>query len=191
MSPRIGLDLPTILEAATEIADTQGFDQVTLAAIAQKFNIRPPSLYNHVNGLQGIRQLLKLHGLTILHSNLSQAVQGKNGDEAVHALSDVYMAFARMHPGLYEATIPAPEVEDQEAVMLGEQIVRIFIEVLQTYGLDQEMSIHATRGLRSICHGFASLEQQGGFGIPLDLDLSQKLVLNSFLAGLQQMKNLL
>ncbi|WP_442604191.1 TetR-like C-terminal domain-containing protein [Paenibacillus sp. KN14-4R] len=188
MSPRIGLDLPTILDAATIIADTQGFEQVTLAAIAQKFNIRPPSLYNHINGLQGIRQKLKSHGLALLHVRLTQAVHDLTGDAAVHALSAVYMTFAREHPGLYEATIPAADPDDVESAELGEQIVHTFLQVLRAYGLDHERSIHATRGLRSICHGFASLEQKGGFGIPLDLDLSRRLVLNSFLAGLRQMK---
>ncbi|WP_419149797.1 hypothetical protein [Paenibacillus alvei] len=35
MSPRVGLTSATILEAATLIADTQGFEAVTLASLAQ------------------------------------------------------------------------------------------------------------------------------------------------------------
>ena len=33
-------------------------------------------------------------------------------------------------------------------------------------------AIHAARGLRSVAHGFATLEEAGGFGISLDPDES-------------------
>ena len=50
------------------------------------------------------------------------------------------------------------------------------------------------RGFRSILHGFASIESSGGFGLPLDLDVSFKMLVDTFLAGVhaqireQQMK---
>ncbi|GAX91699.1 TetR-like C-terminal domain-containing protein [Effusibacillus lacus] len=113
MSPRIGLDLHTILQADTEIADTYGLDEVTLASLAKKLRIRPPSLYNHVDGLHGLRKNLAI------------------------------------------------------------------------YGMEQ---LHATRGLRSILHGFALLEQSGGFGLPLDLDVSLRLLIDTFIAGIHTMK---
>ena len=39
---------------------------------------------------------------------------------------------------------------------------------------------------RSICHGFASIEQQGGFGLPLDLDISLHVLLETFIKGLRE-----
>jgi hypothetical protein len=44
--------------------------------------------------------------------------------------------------------------------------------VLASYGLRGEEALHATRGFRSVVHGFATLEAAGGFGIPPDLDES-------------------
>lgn len=58
MTPRPGLDLDTILQATTKMADTQGIDEVTLASLAKTLNIRPPSLYNHINGLPALRKSL-------------------------------------------------------------------------------------------------------------------------------------
>lgn len=58
MSPRIGLTLPKIVETAVEIADANGIQEVTLASLAQRLGIRSPSLYNHVKGLQDVRNIL-------------------------------------------------------------------------------------------------------------------------------------
>lgn len=188
MSPRIGLDLPTILQAAAEIADMQGIDEVTLASLASKLEIRSPSLYNHVNGLQGLRKKLAIHGLEQLHVVMTRAAVGRAGDDAVRALSEAYVAFARTHPGLYEATLRAPDPQDPEVQKAGAEIVDLVIRVLRAYDLEDEGALHAVRGLRSILHGFASLEQRGGFGLPLDLNVSLRLLIDTFLAGIHMMK---
>ena len=49
-----------------------------------------------------------------------------------------------------------------------------------------EDGLHAVRGLRSVVHGFASLEVAGGFGLPLDLDESFRRLVEMFIGGLQQ-----
>ncbi|MCY9017797.1 WHG domain-containing protein, partial [Priestia megaterium] len=40
--------------------------------------------------------------------------------------------------------------------------------------------------LRSILHGFSSLEQQGGFGIPLSTDETLDFLIRTFVLGLQR-----
>lgn len=64
MSPRAGLDTRTLVLAAAELADERGMGEVTLASLAAKLGVRSPSLYNHVNGLAGLRTLLAVHGPT-------------------------------------------------------------------------------------------------------------------------------
>lgn len=190
MSPRIGLDMTTLMQAATEIADTQGLEEVTLASLAKKLQIRPPSLYNHIDGLQGLRIKLAIHGLSELKKDLMNAAIGRSGDEAIYALAKAYIAFARQHPGLYEATLPAARPEVVELKQLSGEIVDIFIRVLQAYGIEGDEAIHTTRGLRSLLHGFASLEAKGGFGIPLDLDVSIQHMVQIFIAGLSVVNKL-
>lgn len=184
MSPRIGLDLPTIVEAAAEIADTSGIEEVTLASLAQKLGIRSPSLYNHVNGLKGLRLQLAIYGLKLLTESINAAINGKSGDEAIHAIAAAYMAFARAHPGLYELTLRAPDADDVEYAAYAQALVNIMVEALRVYGLDYDLTIHIVRGFRSYLHGFASIEQKGGFGMPQAVDESLKQVLNTYLIGL-------
>ena len=53
-------------------------------------------------------------------------------------------------------------------------------------GLRGEEGLHAVRGLRSVVHGFASLEVAGGFGLPLNLDESFRRLVEMFIHGLQK-----
>jgi AcrR family transcriptional regulator len=188
MSPRIGLNLQTILQTATQIANEEGVEAITLATLAKKLAVRPPSLYNHIDGLSGLRRKLAIHGMEDLHSKLTQAAIGRSKDEAVHAIADAYVAFVRDQPGLYEITISTSALEDTEIQLAGQKIVDLTIQVLNGYGLEEDAALHAVRGLRSILHGFSSLEQKGGFGLPLDLDISLHLLIDSFLAGIDKMK---
>lgn len=185
MSPRKGLDLPTIVEAAAEIADAYGIEEVTLASLAQKLGIRSPSLYNHVNGLTGLRIQLAIYGLKKLTETINEAVNGKTGDEAMHAIAAAYMAFARAHPGLYELTLRAPDAQDIEYEAAGHVLVELLVQTLSFYRLDRERSIDIVRGFRSYLHGFASIEQKGGFGMPQSVDESLKIVLQTYLNGLR------
>jgi AcrR family transcriptional regulator len=188
MIQRRALDLQAVLQAAADMADEQGFDEVTLASLAQKLQIRSPSLYNHVNGLPGLRSKMAVYGLDQLYQLMMQAVAGRAGDDAVHAMGEAYVAFARKHPGLYEATLRMSDLQDPDVQRVGSGIIELVVRVLSTYGLEGDAAIHAVRGLRSLLHGFASLELKRQFGMPLDLDESLRLLLDTFIAGIHVMK---
>ena len=184
MAPRNGINLHKILLAATEIIDTNGLNELTLTSLAQKLDIRSPSLYNHFDGLPDIRRLLSIYGLEQLLSALMRAAVGRSGDEAIREMAKAYISFARAHPGLYEVTFIAPAYIDDDLQKVGQEIVDLVTQVLEAYQMEKSDTIHIARALRSLLHGFASLEQRGGFGMPIDLDDSFKHMVDTFLAGL-------
>jgi AcrR family transcriptional regulator len=189
--PKIGLDISFIIEAAGEIADQYGVQEVTLASLAKKLGIRPPSLYNHFDGLTGLRKKLAIYGIDKLYEVMADAAIGVSGTEAVIAVSQAYVNFARRHPGIYEATLLAPDPEDVDVQRAGAKIVDLSVRVLQAYQLEGEEALHAVRVLRSILHGFSSLEQKGGFKMSLDLNESLLIILKAFLAGIGQIDRLM
>ena len=67
---------------------------------------------------------------------------------------------------------------------MAQQTVDVVRAVLAPYRLNEEEAIHAIRSLRSIVHGFISLEVAGGFGMPVDLDASFHWLINLFITGL-------
>ena len=103
--PKIGLELSFIIEAAGKLADQQGIQEVTLANLAKKLGIRSPSLYNHFDGLPGLRKKLAIYGINMLYEVMADAEIGVSGTEAVLTVSQAYVDFARRHPGIYEATL--------------------------------------------------------------------------------------
>lgn len=191
MSPRAGLNRAAVVEAAAVLADEVGFEGVTLARLAERLGVRPPSLYNHVDGLDGLRRELALLGTRELGFRIGRAAVAKASDEAVVAIARAYRSFVTEHPGLYAATVRSfrfshPADPDLRAVE-GE-VIGVVKEVLAPYGLRGDDALHAVRGLRSLVHGFATLESAGGFGIPLEVDESFERLLRIFVEGLRQQK---
>lgn len=185
MAKRVGIDKDAVVRAAAKIADDHGWDTLTLARVAKKLRVRPPSLYNHVGGLEDLRRELKILALRDLNATLSRATIGKSRDDAVRGLAAAYRAFVKRHPGTYAATmVAAPPKNDPALEAAAGHIVETILAVLHGYGLDRREGLHAIRALRSTVHGFAALEIAGGFGIPLDVDKSFDWLVTALLAGL-------
>jgi AcrR family transcriptional regulator len=182
--PRKNVDLDRILQVSVALADANGFDALTLASVAEQLGIRIPSLYNHVDGLSGLREALTLWTLRQLAEQLRRSAVGKSGDDAVLAVSHAYRAFARAHPGIYTVTQRA-HPDNAEISAAGAEVVDVLIMVLAPYGFSDDDTIHAVRVWRSVVHGFVDLETKGGFGIPLDVDETFRRLMMATLGGLK------
>jgi AcrR family transcriptional regulator len=160
---RAGLDPNTVVTAAAELADADGLGELTLARLAQRLGVRPPSLYAHVDGLEDVRVRLAERGALELAAAVRTAATGRARGDALAAVADAYRAYAREHPGTYAAL----QVGKSEAAT---EVVDVVAAVLRGYGLDGDDAIHGVRIVRAALHGFVVLETGGGFGMPLDLD---------------------
>lgn len=189
MSPRAGLDRAAVVAAAVELINREGAGALSLKRLAAELGVQTPSLYNHVDGLPGLLRELTLLNARLLGDCLADAAIGKAGPAAVEALMDAYRAYIKSNPGLYlfavrPASLDAPgDVEREQAET---RIVQIAVAVVKSFGLSGDDAIHAVRALRSVVHGFTTLETAGGFGIPLDLDESFRRMVAMVVAGLEQ-----
>lgn len=184
MTPRRGLTISDIIHTASNIADDQGLKQLSIGALAEKLKIKPPSLYNHVRGLDELHDLLAVYGCQKLLEKLEESILEVSKEDAVKQFSYAYVTFAKEHPGLYEATSRAAEEENVELKQAQEQIVLVILRVLEAFDLENEHAIHVIRMLRSMLHGFVTLEQGQGFGLPYDLDQTLEVMIRTFLKGL-------
>ena len=181
---RQGIDHRIVLQAASTLADEEGYEQVTLANIAKLLHIRTPSLYNHIKGLPELRRQLAVYGLTQLLAELTQAALGRAGHEAVQAIAAAYVNFVRQHPGLYEATMASPHPLDEEFHTVGNRIIALILRLLEPFNLNHDDQIHAVRGLRSLLHGYASLELKQQFNLAVDRDQSLRYIVTAYLDGI-------
>ncbi|MCC7210104.1 MAG: WHG domain-containing protein [Anaerolineae bacterium] len=188
MPPKKHIDRQRVLDVAIALADEVGFEQVTLAAVADRLGIRIPSLYNHIAGLPGLRHAMRLWGLQQLHEAMRNAAIGKAGDEAILDVAQAYRDFARVHPGIYAATLRAAGPDEPELAAVGEHILDVLQTILAPHGFGPDETLHVIRGLRSLLHGFVDLETAGGFGLALDRDESFRRLLNVFVYGIHALK---
>lgn len=186
MRVRPGLDRAAVVRAAAELFDEANGGDVTLAQIAGKLGVRTPSLYNHIGGQDELRQELAICGVRQLRDRMGRAAIGKSGDDAIVAVAHAYRAFAHERPGLYWITLRAPAAGDQELQSASQEALSVLQLVFQHYGLTESAEIHAIRSLRSLIHGFVSLEMAGGFGLPVDIDESFRYLLDMFIRGLRR-----
>lgn len=186
MARKAGITLGDLSQVAAEIADRDGLGQVTLAKVADALGVRSPSLYAHVNGIAGLRRLLQIHASAVLEKAFARAARSSHGLEAVAETARAYRRFARRHPGLLEALLPAPTAEEDPEVaeaMAGPAMV--VATAVTEAGIQPDRAVDAVRYLRSSVHGFVTLENGGGFGMPEDPDQSFEALVEMVVNGLR------
>lgn len=176
--PRAGLTPPLIARAAATIVDRDGRSSLTLARVADELGVRPPSLYNHVDGLDGLERLVALDGLEQLVDEARGALVGRSGRDGLRSMARVYRGFARAHPGVYPLTqIARPGDDDYQR--RARRLLDDLLALLSGFGIPDDELIHAARAVRSALHGFAMLEVQEGFGLDTDIDESFEWLIGS------------
>jgi AcrR family transcriptional regulator len=177
--PRAGLTSERVVAEAAAVADEVGLDHLTLAAVAQRFAVALPSLYKHVDGLDGLHRDLAVLGMQQLAAALSGAAMGRSGKNALEAVARAYRAFAKQRPGLYAATMRAPSPDDEEHTAVSQQALDVAVAVMRGYQIDGVDAVHAIRFYRSAMHGFVAQEASGAFGLPESVEESYRLTIEA------------
>ncbi len=183
--PRAGLTTERVVRAAGEMADENGWSQLTLAGLATRLGVRQPSLYKHIESLDGLHRGISLLAKRDLGEVIARATVGRSGRDALRALCLAYRGWVHEHPGRYAATVRAPAADDLEDQQASADVVAVVVAVLAGFGLDGERAIDAARTVRSAVHGFVVLEASGGFGLPRDLDASFAFLIDTLAGGLE------
>lgn len=183
--PRSGLNTKLVVDAAARLADAEGLENLTLKRLAEELDIRSPSLFSHIDGLDDLHRHLQLRALHEMARRVGRAAIGRAGDDAVMAAANAARIFAREHPGLYAASLGAPTAEDAELNAAAAQFIGIFFDAMRQYCLEGTHAVHAVRGLFSTVHGFIMLERAGNFGMPIDIDESFRWLMQHYVAVLR------
>jgi AcrR family transcriptional regulator len=159
---RAGLTPERLARAGAELADEVGFDQVTVSALARRFDVKVASLYSHLKGSQDLRTKIALLALEELADRAADALAGRAGKDALTAFANVYRDYAREHPGRYAAAQMRLDAETA-AVSAGGRHAQMTRAILRGYDLTEPDQTHAVRLLGSVFHGYVTLEMGGGF----------------------------
>ncbi len=169
--PRAGLDPAAVVAAGAALADEVGFANLTMGLLAERVGVRTPSLYKHVGGQDDLTRRIAVRALNEAADAVGGAVQGYAGRDALAAAARAFRAFVLEHPGRYAATIgQEPSGPGDPLAAAGQRLLGAFTAVLRGYDIEDRDVNHALRLLRSLFHGFATLQASDGFQWSTDVD---------------------
>lgn len=157
---RAGLTPDIVEEAAAAIADREGYDSVSVSAVARSLGVQPASLYGHVSGKAALLGRLHRRALDELGVLIADATVGASGRDALSGYFDAHRTFAASRPGLWEALQRSADPETV-ASSSADRVSRLTLAVLRGYGLSGAAAVHAARLVGATITGFISLEEAG------------------------------
>jgi len=183
---KTGLTVARLVEGGAELADEIGFEQLTGAALARKFNVRLASLYSHMENLDWLKCQVALFALRQLADAAAQAIAGRAGKDALVALADAHRDYARQYPGRFAAA-RQPLSPELAAASAGPQLAQLSRAVLRGYALPDAEQVHAIRFLGGFFMGYVTLELSSSFAhsVP-DSETSWRRSLDALHVALEQ-----
>jgi AcrR family transcriptional regulator len=181
------LSRDTIVNAALTFLDRDGWDALTINALATALGTKGPSLYNHVDSLEDLRRTVRMRVVGDIIDMLNTVGQGRTRDDAVMAMASSYRSYAHHHPGRYSAFTRMPlGGDDPEFTAATRAAAGPVIAVLASYGLDGEDAFHAALEFWSALHGFVLLEMTGVMNGIVDTDTVFSDMVMRLAAGMQR-----
>ena len=139
------VDRPTVVRVAAEVADRDGWRNLTLSQVAREVDRHVTSLYAHIDGLDRLRREVALLAFDELADRTGRAAMGRTRDNALRAIASVYADYARAHPGRTEALLTTPVGEDPDLVARALRLAEPIRATLRSYGLEDGQVVAAHR----------------------------------------------
>jgi AcrR family transcriptional regulator len=176
------LDRHTLIAAAAELADTNGWNELTMSKVAEMVNRHVSSLYSHVDDLDALRREVALLAVTEIGDVVWEASIGRSGADALAAIAEAERNFARLHPGRMAALRSHLGVDDSEFKDRAMRIALPIRTVLASFGLNEQQVAIAHRVFSATVRGLVEP------GTPLgtaDDDIALQATVTLFVTALE------
>lgn len=185
---RMGLDKNAVIFRAAQLANEIGIENITLKILANDLNIQPPSIYNHISGLDNLKKELMIYGWRQMEEQIVEAVAGISGYDAIEVICHTFLKYATTNPGVFNAMLWYNKFENDEAQNATTKLFSVVFKIFSSLGISQENSDHLIRTFRSFLEGFALLVNNNAFGNPISINDSFELSLKVLMAGMQTLE---
>lgn len=175
-----------VIQTASEIADERGLNNVSLKTVAERLNIRTPSLYNHIESLEDLLRNVAHTNMKIMNERMMQAAIGVSGDDAVKAVGITYLDFMIEHPGIYETIQWATWNGTEETAEIFTQYKSLLTTLIRSCNIRKKNAEEALNILTGILHGYTTLRLKEAISDPEKIRKSLSEALDVILLGLHQ-----
>lgn len=156
------LSRDAIVNAALTFLDRDGWDALTINALAGQLGTKGPSLYNHVDSLDDLRRTVRMRVIDDIIAMLNTVAQGRTREDAIVAMASAYRSYAHHHPGRYSAFTRMPfGGKDPQYSAATKAAAAPVIDVLASFGLEGVDAYYTALEFWSALHGFVLLEMTG------------------------------
>ena len=184
--PRAGLTAADVVQAAAEIADERGYQQLTIGLVAARLGIRAPSVYKHVSGLAELQHQLATQAMSELGDAVATAVAGRAGRDALAGLAWACRDYVAAHPGRYAATVGAEFAGPGDPLLTAStRVIELIAAVLRGYRIPEPDLVHAIRTVRCVLHGWCMLQLTNAFQWSGDVERSFEQLISFMDNGLR------
>ena len=150
-----------IVDVARDLLETHGPDGVTMRAIADRLEIRAPSLYKHIADKHELEVALIAVGFTEQAAAFTTAIH--DSDHPVTAIARAYRQWALAHPHLYALMTDNPLPRDELPDGIEDAAAAPLVAAV-------DGDIDQARALWAFAHGMVALELAQRFPPDADLD---------------------
>ena len=184
--PRAGLTAADVVQAAAEIADERGYQQLTIGLVAARLGIRAPSVYKHVSGLAELQHQLATRAMAELGDAVATAVAGRAGRDALAGVAQACRDYVIAHPGRYAATVGAEFAGPGDPLLTASaRVIELIAAVLRGYRIPEPDLVHAIRTVRCVLHGWCMLQLTNAFQWSGDVERSFEQLISFMDNGLR------
>jgi AcrR family transcriptional regulator len=180
--------LAAIVAAASQILEDDGLDAVSMAAVASRVGVRPPSLYKHVRD----RDELLILVLSDTADSLARALAaidapgaGHDPGERLRAIAREYRSFAAERPRasalLFAGLGPDLALPEARLALAAGPVVAAAGDLV-----GEDAALPAARALTAFVHGFTTMEHARAFRLGGDPTEAFDLGLDALIAGLKR-----
>jgi len=173
-----------VIQTAAEIADKDGLAGVSLKAVAEKLAIRTPSLYNHIDSLDGLLREMAHRGMREMNARMLQAAVGQSGDAAIKSVSTAYLEYMIAHPGVYEAIQWALWHGSAETAEIFEQYKSLLVKLILSCRLKNPDTGEILNVLTGFLHGYCTMQLGEAIKNPEGAVRGLEMALDTVLLGI-------
>lgn len=148
-----------ILGVALDILEQQGEQALSMRNLAERLEVKAPSLYRHFADKEALEQAMVEQGAVLLAAQLEAIHSELPPEQALRAGAGVYLEFARTRPRLYSLMMGRVGLPYASGKALWNRFLSLIAPI--THNPDDTAAAVA---LWSFLHGFAVLERSGMFG---------------------------
>lgn len=158
-----------IIVAARRIAERDGSEALTMAAVAKAVGVRAPSLYKRVDGRADLVRLVVEDAIEELTALLEQRERGGDARRVLVEQARAFRAFAHAKPNTYGLLFSRlPEASRPDPALYARAAGPVLRATAAIAG--PERSLEAARTVVAWAHGFLTMELGGAFQLGGDVD---------------------